>query len=134
MRRSIDRHPERIKSVLTDNELRKSFLNSVSKDEKKIVKAFFSSNSENALKTKPKGYEADHPEIELLRLRNYTLGTKLKEADLLGEQGLEHVAKLLATLKPMITFLNSVVMPDEEESEEEDEQASDESEQDDVNA
>ncbi|KAK3673180.1 hypothetical protein LTR78_007020 [Recurvomyces mirabilis] len=133
MRRSIDRHPERIKSVLTDNELRKSFLKGVSKDEKKVVRAFFASNSDNALKTKPKGYEADHPEIELLRLRNYTLGTKMKQADLLGEQGLEHVAKLLATLKPMITFLNSVVMPDEEESEE-DEQASDESEQDDVDA
>ena len=54
MRRSIDRHPERIKGVLMDTELRKTFLKGVSKDEKKVVKAFFASNSENALKTKPK--------------------------------------------------------------------------------
>ncbi|KAK5115119.1 hypothetical protein LTR62_001816 [Meristemomyces frigidus] len=119
MRRSIDRHPERLKRVLTEPGLRKAFLKGVGKDEKKVMKAFVASNAENALKTKPKGYEADHSEIELLRLKSYTLGSRIPDAELLGPGGLDRVADLLACLKPMITFLNSVVMPDGQESDSE---------------
>ena len=54
MRRDIDRHPERFKRVLTDAGVRKHLLNGIANDEKKAVKAFASSNQENALKTKPK--------------------------------------------------------------------------------
>lgn len=54
MRREFDRRPQRLKAVLTDDGVRKEFLNGVPKSDAKAVKAFVSSNSENALKTKPK--------------------------------------------------------------------------------
>lgn len=54
MRRDIDRHPERIKGILLDDGVRKTFLDGVSRQESRAVKAFVDTNSGNALKTKPK--------------------------------------------------------------------------------
>ena len=54
LRRSIDRHPDRIKTVLMDKNIRKEFLEGSAKKEAKAVAAFVSANSGNALKTKPK--------------------------------------------------------------------------------
>ncbi|SMR52123.1 unnamed protein product [Zymoseptoria tritici ST99CH_3D1] len=125
MRRAIDRNSARLKGVLADEAMRKHFLGG-SKTDAKALKAFVEGNKSNALKTKPKGYDGDHPDIELLRLRNYTVGKKIPSEELLGEDGAKRVAELLATLKPMITYCNSVVMPDEAEGEEEDESGDDE--------
>ena len=54
LRTDIDRKPHRIKRVLMEPGIRKEVLGGISKDEKKVVKAFISQNGENALKTKPK--------------------------------------------------------------------------------
>ncbi|KAJ9663128.1 hypothetical protein H2201_005799 [Coniosporium apollinis] len=122
LRRDIDRKPHKIKRVLTDTGLRKEFFGGVVDDEKKAVRAFVSQSSENALKRKPKDYDADHEDIELLRLRNFTIGRKLKDEEVIGPNGLEHLTKLIQTMVPFISYLNSVVMPDnpEESSDEED--------------
>ena len=53
VRNDVDTNPQRIKRVLTEAPLRKEFLSSAA-NEAKAIKAFVSSNSENALKTKPK--------------------------------------------------------------------------------
>ncbi|CAO1598804.1 hypothetical protein XANCAGTX0491_002564 [Xanthoria calcicola] len=120
MRRDLDRKSHRLKDVLLDPTMRKEFLGGTSKEEKKAVEAFVEQNKENALKTKPKGYDAENPNISLLRLRNYTAGRKLSDEEVVGPKGPERIAALMAALKPFITYLNSVVMPDEplEESEE----------------
>ncbi|KAL8865179.1 MAG: hypothetical protein Q9198_009441 [Flavoplaca austrocitrina] len=121
MRKDIDRKSDRLKSVLLDPAMRKEFLSGISKDDRKAVKAFVEQNKENALKTKPKGYDAENPNISLLRLRNYTIGRKLSDEEVVGPKAPERIAVLMATLKPFITYLNSVVMPDDpvEESDEE---------------
>ncbi|KAL8896509.1 MAG: hypothetical protein Q9192_003054 [Flavoplaca navasiana] len=121
MRKDIDRKSDKLKSVLLDPAMRKEFLSGISKDNKKAVKAFVEQNKENALKTKPKGYDAENPNISLLRLRNYTIGRKLSDEEVVGPKAPERIAGLMATLKPFITYLNSVVMPDDpvEESDEE---------------
>ncbi|MCJ1475556.1 hypothetical protein MMC13_004219 [Lambiella insularis] len=54
LRRSVDRKAHKLKEVLMDPLIRKECLSGVPKDEKKVVKAFCASNSENALKLKPK--------------------------------------------------------------------------------
>ncbi|KAL8745702.1 MAG: hypothetical protein Q9184_007840, partial [Pyrenodesmia sp. 2 TL-2023] len=100
MRRDIDRKSHKLKSVLLEPAMRKEFLGGIPKDEKKAVKAFCQQNQENALKTKPKGFEADNPNISLLRLRNYTVGTKLTNAEVVGAKGPERIAALMAVLKP----------------------------------
>ncbi|KAI4221795.1 MAG: hypothetical protein L6R40_008612 [Gallowayella cf. fulva] len=112
MRRDIDRKSHKLRSVLLDPAMRKEFLGGIPKDEKKAVKAFVEQNKENALKTKPKGYDAENPNIALLRLRNYTAGRKLSDDEVVGPKAPERIAALMAALTPFITHLNSVVMPD----------------------
>jgi uncharacterized protein (DUF2461 family) len=105
-----------IKAVLTENRLRKDILNVNPNDEKKAVKAFAASNAENALKTKPKGYGADNPNIELLKLKNFTIGKKLKDEEVADPKGIETIAQLIATMSPFVTYLNGVVMPDDDDA------------------
>ena len=78
-----------------------------------------------------KGYEADNPNIDLLRLRNYTIGHKLKDDEVLGTGGLGRIAQLIGILMPFVLYLNSVIMPDEDASsdEEEDEEEQEEEEE-----
>jgi len=116
LRADIDRKPHRLKRVLMNPQLRKQILRGAPNDEKKVIKAFATQNSENALKTKPKGYEADNPSIELLRLRNFTLGTSIPDEKVVSEQGLQTILDLIGVLVPFVTYLNSVVMPDEDDS------------------
>jgi len=54
MRKDIDRDSGKLKGILIDENVRKSFLKGAPKNESKVVKAFVASNSGNALKTKPK--------------------------------------------------------------------------------
>lgn len=122
MRKDVDLKSHNIKAVLTAPELRKEFFGGIPSDEKKAMKAFVSMNTENMLKTKPKGYEKDNPNIDLLKLRNYTIGKKLKDEEVLGPGGLGRIVELIGILTPFVSYLNGVVMPDEEPSSEEDEE------------
>lgn len=114
LRADIDQRPERIRAVLTDPGIRKHMFGGIGKDEKKVIRAFCKQNEENALKTKPKGFGLDHPNIELLRLRNFTMGSKVSDKDILSPQGLDRVLELVRAAHPFVAYLNSVVMPDEE--------------------
>lgn len=48
-------------------------------------------------------YDGDHAEIDLLRLRNYTIGRKLADTEVIGESGRERVAQLLTALQPFVS-------------------------------
>ncbi|KAF2839818.1 hypothetical protein M501DRAFT_917038, partial [Patellaria atrata CBS 101060] len=115
LRMNINQDSSQIKSVLINSQLRKEFLGGISNDETKAVKAFAGQNAENALKSRPQGYDADHKDIELLRLRSFTIGRKLGDDEVLGAKGFARMAHLLSCLVPFITYLNSVVMPDQED-------------------
>jgi uncharacterized protein (DUF2461 family) len=58
MREDIDQQPHQFKSVLMNDNLRKTFFPGM-KDEKKVVAAFCKMSGDNALKTKPK--VSQHP-------------------------------------------------------------------------
>ncbi|KAK2782143.1 hypothetical protein FQN52_001077 [Onygenales sp. PD_12] len=112
LRQDMDQNPQRVKAVLTRPDIRKDIFNGVPKDERKAVLAFVGQNKESALKTKPKGYDADNQNIDLLRLRSFTVGKKLEDKDLLGPEALDRVARIVGIMEPFVTYLNSVVMPD----------------------
>ncbi|KZM20904.1 hypothetical protein ST47_g7940 [Ascochyta rabiei] len=118
LRHEFDRKPYKIKQILTDERIRTSFLKGVPENEKKVVKAFvgLTSNASTALKRNPKEYPIDHKDIDLLRLRSFTLGKKLPDKAVIGPEGITRIAELIACIEPFITYLNSVVMPDEESS------------------
>lgn len=52
------------------------------------------------------GFDADHPDIDLLRLRNFTIGRKLTQEELTND-GLERVADLFACMKPFVSGIHS---------------------------
>jgi len=58
----------------------------------------------------------------LLKLRNYTIGKKLKDEEVLGAGGLDRIAGLIGILTPFVSYLNSVVMPDEDPSSDDDDE------------
>ncbi|KAI9748372.1 MAG: hypothetical protein M1815_003310 [Lichina confinis] len=116
VRNNISRKPSKIRRVLTQPGIRKDFLNGIADDEEKAVAAFIEKNQDGMLKTKPKGFEADHPDIKLLRLRNFTVGKRLTDKDILGD-GIGKISGVVGSLVPFITYLNSVVMPDDPSSE-----------------
>ncbi|KAK3947208.1 hypothetical protein QBC32DRAFT_271219 [Pseudoneurospora amorphoporcata] len=91
-------------------------------EERAVIKAFCAANAENALKTKPKGFDAEHRDIELLKLRNFTVGKKLPDSVFTSEGGQEQVLDVIKAMVPFVTHLNRIVMPDpgdDDDSEEE---------------
>ncbi|KAG6008459.1 hypothetical protein E4U21_004481 [Claviceps maximensis] len=114
LRRSIDRHPDRWRRVLNEASFKKVFFPKIklSAGPEAAVQAFAGRNKENALKKRPMGYEVTHPDIELLKLRNYTISTKI-DADFFTKDDVqERLAELIRGLYGFVTFLNSVIMPD----------------------
>ncbi len=60
--------------------------------------------TERLLARATQGFDADHPDIDLLRLRNYTIGRSLSEQELLGAGGFERVAELFGAMKPFVSY------------------------------
>ncbi|POS70410.1 hypothetical protein DHEL01_v211196 [Diaporthe helianthi] len=115
LRASIDERPRRWRRVLLDEAFRSTFLpGAKSGDEKSCVKAFCKANAENALKTKPKGFDADHRDIELLKLRNFTVGKKINDSIFTADDSLDKMADIIRAMVgfAQVGFLNDVVMPD----------------------
>jgi hypothetical protein len=58
------------------------------------------------------GYEADHRDIELLRLRSFTLSRKLDDREVLGPHGLDRITELVGYLVPFVSSLSYLVLVD----------------------
>ncbi|PGH03819.1 hypothetical protein AJ80_08632 [Polytolypa hystricis UAMH7299] len=103
MRDEIHQDPDALKSVLLDRNIRREIFNGIRNDENEAVKAFASQNKAKALKTKPKGYNADHPDVQLLRLRNFTMGKKLGDSDFLGPEAQDLIADIVGVMVPFVS-------------------------------
>ncbi|MCJ1252077.1 hypothetical protein MMC30_009315 [Trapelia coarctata] len=129
LRRAVDRKGHKLKNVLMDPRIRKECLKGAPNDEKKVIKAFAAANAEGALKSKPKGFDADNPNIEILRLKNYTIGCKLKDDEVVSS-GITRISELVGIMAPFVTWMNSVVMPDEDSSDDDEDEEEEEEEAD----
>lgn len=49
------------------------------------------------------GYEADHHSIALLRLRNFTVGTRLSEEQVLGQDLVQTITLLIRSMYPWVS-------------------------------
>ncbi|KAL7932727.1 hypothetical protein V8C35DRAFT_71404 [Trichoderma chlorosporum] len=114
LRQSIDETPERWRRAFSDPLFKKVFFPAVKTKDgvEGVVKAFVEKNQGNALKKKPNGYEVTHRDIELLKLRNFTVGTKIDDELLSSDDAQTKVKEILSGLSGFVTFLNSIVMPD----------------------
>ncbi len=62
----------------------------------------------------PKGYEADNPAIEYLKLKSFTTSATVTEEFLTSEEMISSIVKSFTILKPFISFINRGLMSDEE--------------------
>jgi uncharacterized protein (TIGR02453 family) len=74
-------------------------------EDRKFKKLFKEINGER-LKTLPQGYTEDNPAIEYLKLKDFTVGTELKDADLTSKGFAKKCLDAISTMRPFIDFLN----------------------------
>ena len=74
-----------------------------------FMKYYGNLESEYILKTCPKGYEQDHPEIEFLKLKSFTFSHKLNNSELINSGSVDQVVNGFVKLNPFIAFLRNAI-------------------------
>ena len=62
-------------------------------------------NTYNLLKHTTQDFSIAHQEIDLLRLRSFTLGKKLLDKEILDAKGMDRVAQLISCIEPFVSTL-----------------------------
>jgi TIGR02453 family protein len=69
----------------------------------------FGSISGDSLKTAPSGYPKDHPDIELLRLKQLTAMRRLSDDELIAPDFIPRALDTFAAMRPFLRYLAKVV-------------------------
>ena len=77
--------------------------------DKEEFKRYFGAVEGEKVKTVPQGYSRDHPEIELLRLKEAAAVHHLSDEAVLSADFAAYVVKVFATLKPFLDYLNATL-------------------------
>ncbi len=94
IRREIDRDHARLQAAISG----------------KPFKKYFGSLSGEKLKTPPRGYDGDHPAIELLKYKQFITGHNVTDKDVLSPRLVRHTVEVFAALKPLLDFLNDALL------------------------
>ena len=73
----------------------------------------FDKNEKNILKKPPRGYEKDHPAIELLKLKSFETSHKFDIEEVTKEDFVTKMSKKLLVLKPLNEFINRALTSEE---------------------
>jgi uncharacterized protein (TIGR02453 family) len=79
-------------------------------ENKSFKKYFGDLDTEAKLKTVPKGYPADHPDIEYLKLKSFTVSHEMKTEELSKPDAVKKVADGFAEMYPLIIFLRNAII------------------------
>jgi len=94
IRQEIDYNSKEIKKILAD----------------KTFKKYYGGFDESyKLKTTPKGYAKDHPEIELLKLTSYIVYHEYNNKEILSKNFVKEIAKGAKIMKPVLDFLATAI-------------------------
>ena len=74
--------------------------------EKNFIKYFGQIEGEK-LKSAPKGYAADHPQIDLLKFKSFLVTSDVTDEDVLAPDFLMHVVNAFKAMKPLNDFLSN---------------------------
>jgi uncharacterized protein (TIGR02453 family) len=78
--------------------------------ESKSFKTYFGEmNTEDKLKTSPKGYATDHPDIEYLKLKSFIGMHQLKDKVLSNPNATKDIADVVEKLHPLMVFLRNAI-------------------------
>lgn len=72
-------------------------------------RAFGALSDEAVLKRAPVGFDPEHPAVDLLRYKSFTVSQDLTEAELLSPKLPDIVAKKYATMLPLVRWVNRVL-------------------------
>ncbi|MFC5282350.1 DUF2461 domain-containing protein [Pedobacter alpinus] len=77
----------------------------------KSFKTYFKDglSEEDKLKTTPKGYDADHPNIELLKLKSFTVSYPIKDEALYNKGIISEVINCFKEIMPLNSFLKEAI-------------------------
>lgn len=75
----------------------------------KTIYVDLSRNAEYVLSRVPKGYDADNPAANYLKMKSYVAMTPLKDSDLVSKLLTKKVLDALEALQPMLKFLNESI-------------------------
>jgi uncharacterized protein (TIGR02453 family) len=83
--------------------------------EKNFKKEFgnFDRNEKNTLKNPPRGYEKDHPAIELLKLKSFETSQKFDISEVTQKDFVSKMSEKLILLKPLNEFINRALTAEE---------------------
>lgn len=93
VRQEIDYNTDELKAIINSKEFKK----------------LFGEIHGEQLKTAPKGYSKDHPEIELLRYKSYLMVHNISDKDVLNKNFTDKAISVFQAMKPMNEFLNRVL-------------------------
>ncbi|MFE3869231.1 DUF2461 domain-containing protein [Flavobacterium sp. LS2P90] len=100
MRKEIAYFHDDLEAILNEKEFKKEFNN-------------FDRNEKNTLKNPPRGYEKDHPAIELLKLKSFESTQRIDISEVTKKDFVATVSKKLITLKPLNDFINRALTSEE---------------------
>ncbi|MEM8521550.1 DUF2461 domain-containing protein [Flavobacterium sp. PL12] len=93
MRKEIAYFYEDLEEILEEKSFKKEFKN-------------FDRNEKNTLKNPPRGYEKEHPAIELLKLKSFESSQAIDLSAVAKKDFVEVMSKKLIALKPLNDFIN----------------------------
>lgn len=93
IRAAIDDDPAPIKKVIEAPEFRK----------------YFGEISGEVLKSAPRGYAPDHPQIDLLRLKQFLVVHHLSDERVLAEDLADYALQVFSAMKPFFDYLQPLV-------------------------
>ena len=99
--------PEELRKVRQEIDYNfKEFKNIIGSKKFKTVYGDLDKSDEYMLSRLPKGYDADNPAADYLRLRSYIAFERLKDSDLTSKTLVKKAADAFQTLQPFIDFVN----------------------------
>jgi uncharacterized protein (TIGR02453 family) len=90
LREKIDDEPEKLIEIISA---------------KDFIKYFGKIDGEK-LKNAPKGYPADHPQVELLKFKSYLVVNEVKDEIVVSDKFFDHVMNVIRAMKPFNDYLN----------------------------
>ena len=97
IRDEISHDSRELKSILFDNEFQ-SVWGQLKGDE---------------VKTAPRGFDKNHPDIELIKKKQYILTINLTNNDVCSENFIERIEKVLFKVKPFVDYMSEVLTTDD---------------------
>lgn len=100
--------PDELKAIRQEIDYNGADLNDILN--KTAFKKYFGGlNTTEKLKTVPNGYEANHPDIELLKLKSFTAHCPLNQSDLCKPEAVKLVVEGFQNLYPLMLFLRNAL-------------------------